>query len=46
MPVEEVVELPRRPDLCVPGSRVDPRKRRGVMPSDHIKATFVFWGER
>lgn len=43
MPVRTCYTLPRRNDLCVPGARVDPSKRRGRPPSYAIKVAIVLW---
>jgi hypothetical protein len=43
MPVRDCYTLPRRNDLCVPGPRVDPAKRRGRPPNYKIKVAIVIW---
>jgi hypothetical protein len=43
LPVRSVITLPRINDLCIPGPRVDRRKRRGLPPKYPLKVAFVIW---
>lgn len=45
LPVRRCFTLPRQPDLCVPGPRVDSRKRRGVPPRYALKVAIIVWDD-
>jgi hypothetical protein len=43
LPVRRCFTLPRQSDLCIPGPRVDGRKRRGLPPRYALKAAVIVW---
>jgi hypothetical protein len=43
LPIKDDFVLPRRDDLCIPGPKVDPAKRRGRPPSYPVRVAVVRW---